>query len=362
MNSPRILVTTGDPAGVGPQLCLDLLLAQATGDSELRDRSDVSLPHARFVVVGDFAASILGPDDRSALVRAGIPVVSTAEAARDCPGSCWWDPHTLAAPPAPGVISAETGRASFGYVVTAMEQLEQGDADAIVTGPIHKHAWQIAGIEYPGHTEFFVERCGAERHAMLLTSPEITCALVTTHVGLAEVSRLLTPDRIVEVIDLTGRFLSELLGRAPRLAVLGLNPHAGEEGRFGHGEEERVISPAIETARSLGWSVDGPLPPDTAFLLERRRCTDAYICMYHDQGLIPLKTLAFDRGVNVTLGLPIIRTSVDHGPALDLAGTHRASTGSLFAACELAVRWFTSRNQSRSSRSDPCPPAVPSRH
>ncbi len=362
MNSPRILVTTGDPAGVGPQLCLDLLLAQATGDSELRDRSDVSLPHARFVVVGDFAASILGPDDRSALVRAGIPMVSTAEAARDCPGSCWWDPHTLAAPPAPGVISAETGRASFGYVVTAMEQLEQGDADAIVTGPIHKHAWQIAGIEYPGHTEFFVERCGAERHAMLLTSPEITCALVTTHVGLAEVSRLLTPDRIVEVIDLTGRFLSELLGRAPRLAVLGLNPHAGEEGRFGHGEEERVISPAIETARSLGWSVDGPLPPDTAFLLERRRCTDAYICMYHDQGLIPLKTLAFDRGVNVTLGLPIIRTSVDHGPALDLAGTHRASTGSLFAACELAVRWFTSRNQSRSSRSDPCPPAVPSRH
>ena len=189
-----------------------------------------------------------------------------------------------------------------------------------------------------GHTEIFAARTNAARSCMMQYSEEITCSFVTTHVGYAEVPRLLTRERILDVIELTAAALQRIRGRAPKLAVCGLNPHAGEHGLFGEREEERIIIPAIDAARARGIDVEGPLPADTAFITAKRRATDASVCMYHDQGHIPVKALAFDSAVNTTLGLPIIRTSVDHGTALDIAWQGRANPGSLFAAVSLACK------------------------
>jgi 4-hydroxythreonine-4-phosphate dehydrogenase len=195
-----------------------------------------------------------------------------------------------------------------------------------------------AGLPYAGHTEIFTEKTGARRSCMMLTSDEITCSLVTTHIGYAAVPSQLTTERIVEVIELTNQAMTQLRGRSVKIVLCGLNPHAGEHGLFGSGEEEQVIAPAAAVARAWGMDVVGPLPPDTAFVPARRRATDAYVCMYHDQGLVPLKALAFDVAVNVTLGLPIIRTSVDHGTAFDIAWTGRADCSSLIRAVLLAAR------------------------
>ena len=179
---------------------------------------------------------------------------------------------------------------------------------------------------------------------MMQYSEEITCSFVTVHVGYAEVPGLLTQERILEVIELSATHLSRLHGRRAKVVVCGLNPHAGEHGLFGNREEETLIIPAIEAARAAGWDVEGPLPPDTAFLARKRTTTDVYVCMYHDQGHIPVKALAFDSAVNTTLGLPIIRTSVDHGTALDIAWQGQASPASLFSALRLATRLATPPN------------------
>lgn len=172
---------------------------------------------------------------------------------------------------------------------------------------------------------------------MMLTAPGITCSLVTVHVGYRDVPALLTVERILDTIELTAAAMERIRGRPPRLLVCGLNPHAGEHGLFGDHEEERIIEPAIAAARAKGISIIGPLPPDTAFLPKHRAGADAYVCMYHDQGLIPLKALAFEEAVNVTLGLPIIRTSVDHGTAFDIAWTGQADASSLIHAVTLAA-------------------------
>jgi 4-hydroxythreonine-4-phosphate dehydrogenase len=182
------------------------------------------------------------------------------------------------------------------------------------------------------------DRTKTDRYCMMLTSEEVTCSLVTVHVGLCDVPRLLSVERIVEVIELTDAAMRAARGRPARLTVCGLNPHAGEHGLFGNGEEERLIGPAIAIAQQRGIDVDGPLPPDTAFLPAKRHVTDAYVCMYHDQGLIPLKALAFDSAINVTLGLPFVRTSVDHGTALDIAWQGKASLTSMLHAVEWAAR------------------------
>lgn len=173
---------------------------------------------------------------------------------------------------------------------------------------------------------------------MMMTAPAFSCSLVTTHVGYAEVPQLLTTERILEVIRLTHTALERNLGRPPKLVALGLNPHAGEHGLFGDHEEEKVIEPAVQLAVKEGIDIEGPIPPDTGFIEWRRQQTDGYICMYHDQGLIPFKALNFDTGVNTTLGLPIIRTSVDHGTALDIAWQGKAEVSSLIAALELAAK------------------------
>ena len=240
----------------------------------------------------------------------------------------------------PGVWTAETGAASMHWVQFAAQAAIDRRLDAIVTGPIQKEAWHAAGIGHPGHTEFLAELTGSGEVRMMLTSEAISCVLATIHVPLADVASLLTSDDVFQAIRLGAAALDRRTrlraGRSPRVTVCGLNPHAGEHGLFSHREEEQIIVPAIERARAAGIDVTGPLSPDTAFVPARRRVTDLYVCMYHDQGLIPLKALAFDDAVNVTLGLPIVRTSVDHGTAMDIAWRGTASAASLFAAVQLA--------------------------
>lgn len=323
----------GDPAGIGPELCLRLLQdPQVAGTATL-------------VVFGD--AGVL----RRVAQQCGLPEPSLVVE------SNWWrqngrelrqgavlDLQAIAADEVrPGRVDAATGQASYRYIEAAISAALSGLVAAVATGPIHKEALHAAGIPYPGHTEIFAARTGAARSCMMLTSSEITCSLVTTHIGYREVPGQLSTERILEVIELTAEAMRRIRGRPARLTVCGLNPHAGEHGLFGDGEEERIIAPAVAAARQRGFDVQGPLPPDTAFLPPRRQATDAFVCMYHDQGLIPLKALAFDTAVNVTLGLPIIRTSVDHGTALDIAWTGRAQASSLMQAVLLAARLAAGR-------------------
>jgi 4-hydroxythreonine-4-phosphate dehydrogenase len=309
---PRIALTMGDPAGVGPEICL-----QAAASEVVRS---ICQP----VIYGDYAI-LQRVAARSALQ---LPMASEVVDL----------PSITAAEIVPGRVNAATGRASYEYIIAAIDAAMSGEVQAVATAPIHKEALHLAGIDYPGHTEIFTQQSGAEHSCMMLTSAEITCSLVTTHVGLREVPDLLTSEAILQVIRLSHAAMRRLRQREPKLVVCGLNPHAGEHGLFGAGEEERIIAPAIEAARAEGISIEGPLPADTAFLPAIRQQTDCYVCMYHDQGLIPLKTLAFDTAVNVTLGLPIVRTSVDHGTALDIAWQGKASVVSMIEAVKLAVK------------------------
>jgi 4-hydroxythreonine-4-phosphate dehydrogenase len=238
----------------------------------------------------------------------------------------------------PGAVTAETGAASHRFILAAIDAALAGRVAGVVTNPIHKEALRAAGVEFPGHTELLAARTGARRSCMMLTTPPVTCSFATGHVGYRDVPGLLETGRILEVIELTAGAMGRVHGRPARLAVCGLNPHAGERGLFGDREEERIILPAIEAARAKGISAEGPLPPDTAFVPAARGRFDAHVCMYHDQGLIPLKALAFDQAVNVTLGLPIVRTSVGHGTALDIAWRGEANPSSLFCAFRLAAR------------------------
>ena len=323
-----IAVTMGDPAGVGPELCLRLLQ-----DAEV-------VGQATPVVFGD--AGVL----RRVARQCGLPepalVVASGQWQQS--GCEFHQPAVLdlqaidAAVVQQGQVDAATGRASYRYIEAAIAAALAGSVAAVTTGPIHKEALRAAGIPYPGHTEIFAARTGADRWCMMLTSSEITCSLVTTHIGYREVPDRLSVERILEVIELTAEAMRRIRGAPARLTVCGLNPHAGEHGLFGAEEEERLIVPAVAAARERGIDVRGPLPPDTAFVPRHRRTTDAFVCMYHDQGLIPLKALAFDTAVNVTLGLPLVRTSVDHGTALDIAWTGQAAAGSLVQAVLLAAR------------------------
>jgi 4-hydroxythreonine-4-phosphate dehydrogenase len=297
----------GDPAGVGPELCLRLF-AEDAPDFD----ADLTLFGSEQVL-----------NDVS--LATGLPV-----------GGDLYDFGPVE-DLLPGHISAHTGTAAHRYLTNAIEATRTGHFDGIVTAPISKEALALAGIPHAGHTEILVEATGAGRHAMMLTAPDITCSLVTTHCALREVADLLSTSRILEVIELTAEAMRQLRGHPPRLAILGLNPHAGEEGLFGN-EESSLIQPAVNAARAKGIDITDPLPPDTAFLPARRENTDAYVCMYHDQGLIPLKTLAFESAVNVTLGLPLVRTSVDHGTALDIAWDALADPSSLYAAVDLAAK------------------------
>jgi 4-hydroxythreonine-4-phosphate dehydrogenase len=319
---PRIAITVGDVAGVGPELalicagddvvqkrCLPLILGPACVLQAVAKKLNLACPPA------------VGLDQLGSVNSVAIVDV----------GEITTDQFRV------GEVNRLTGQASFEAVELAITCALNQDIDAMVTGPIHKEAWHAAGVPFPGHTELLAQRAGTSDFCMMLTSDTISCVLATIHVPLADVPKLLTKDNILRAIRQSNAALARRLGHTPRVTVCGLNPHAGENGLFGHGEEANIIQPAIDQARSEGVDVNGPIPPDTAFTPAMREATDVYVCMYHDQGLIPLKALAFDDAVNVTLGLPIVRTSVDHGTALDLAWQAKANHQSMLAAIEMAV-------------------------
>lgn len=332
-NRKRIGISIGDPAGVGPEVALriaarvddfpetDLILV---GDDRLLRRvaDATGLPMPSTLLGGDMVFPQKTCDASAG--RVGIVTVGNLQADAVVAGT--W--------------SAQTGAASHRWVCFAAQAAMSGNLDAIVTGPIQKEAWYQAGVRFPGHTELLADLTASSRVRMMLTSDEISCVLATVHIPLADVAARLTSDDVLDAIELGAVALEKkcrrVHGGAPRVTVCGLNPHAGEHGLISHREEEEIIAPAIRRARALGIHVVGPLSPDTAFVPARRRVTDVYVCMYHDQGLIPLKALAFDDGVNVTLGLPIVRTSVDHGTAMDIAWSGQASESSLMAAVRMA--------------------------
>jgi len=282
---PRIAITEGDPAGIGPEI-------------------------ARRAAV----------DPR--VVRVCEPVLYGAAA----------DARFE-----PGVLSAEAGRAAYDAIVRATADAQRGDVAAISTAPINKEALRLAGYPWNGHTDLLAHLTGAEHVAMMFFSDELRVVLATVHVPLADVPSLLTQRVMEQTIALTARELPRFDKVYPRIAVAGLNPHAGEHGLFGR-EDESVIRPAIDRCRERGIDVSGPFPADTVFVRARKGEFDVVIACYHDQGLIPVKLVAFGRAVNVTLGLPIVRTSVDHGTAFDIAGKGVADAESMIAAVLLAAR------------------------
>ncbi len=328
MSKPIIAVTMGDPAGVGPEICLQLLANQEV--------CAIATP----VVFGD--ARLLARCARQTGLPAPKRILSEIDWAEQCASID--EPAVLdlfgfdAEDFMPGTVSAKTGAAGYRYVEKSIAAALAGQVAAVATAPLNKEALHAAGITYPGHTEMFAEKMAAERSCMTFFSAEMICSLVTVHIGYQDVVPALTTARILDVIELTDEAVRRVRGKAPKIAVCGLNPHAGEHGLFGRGEEENIIAPAIAAARAKGITIEGPLPPDTAFIATKRRSVDAYICMYHDQALIPLKALAFDTAVNTTLGLPVPRTSVDHGTACDIAWQGKANGSSLVEAVRLAAK------------------------
>lgn len=312
-NKPTIAITMGDPAGVGPEVCLHLL-----ADSKIREQ-------CRPIVFGDLSV-LDAAADASELAAPNMDDVRDLKAI---------DLTDFT----PGEINASTGKAGYAYVDAAINAANAGEVDGVATAPLNKEALHLAGIKFPGHTEIFAEKTGTSRFAMLQYSEVISCSFVTVHCGYSEVPKFMTTDRIVEVIELTHAAFLKVRGKEPKIVVLGLNPHAGEHGLFGNREEETVITPAMDRCRGQGITMlEGPIPPDTAFIPAKLAETDAFICMYHDQGHIPVKVLAFDKAVNTTLGLPFPRTSVDHGTALDIAWQGLANPSSLFEAVKLNVK------------------------
>ena len=306
--TPTIVVTTGEPAGVGPEL----------------------------------AAALLGGDWNCRIVLAGDAALLEQRGGRPVPAVNLL--HVpLAVPSTPGRLDAANARYVLALLDAALDGCAAGRFDAIVTAPLHKGIVNDAGIPFTGHTEYLAERTGTALPVMMLVGGGLRVALATTHLPLAAVSAAITSDRLESVLVILDRDLKAKFGiAAPRILVCGLNPHAGEGGHLGC-EELEVIEPVLRRLQAAGLRLTGPVPADTAFLPERLAGHDAVLAMYHDQGLPVLKRAAFGQGVNVTLGLPIVRTSVDHGTALELAGTGRADAGSLQAAVRLAVELCATR-------------------
>lgn len=324
-----LALTIGEPAGIGPDISLALWAKRETlGVPPFLLLGDPDLLAARARLLGlSVKIEVAGVADAPARFASALPVQPLGMAATAAPGK-------------PDATSAPVVRAA---IEQAVALVQAGKAAAVVTNPIAKAVMQQAGFPFPGHTEFLASLAAsgggkAPRPVMLIWSEELAVVPVTIHVPLAEVPRLLTADLIVETGRIVVREFVQRFGIArPRLAVCGLNPHAGESGMLG-GEDEAVVRPAVERLRADGIDASGPWPADTLFHAEARARYDVALGMYHDQVLIPAKTLAFDHAVNVTLGLPFVRTSPDHGTAFDLAGTGKANPSSLLAALKLAAR------------------------
>lgn len=310
-----LAITAGEPAGIGPELCLQL--AAAKRDTGVVVVASQPLLEAR--------ARLLG---FSVKLHSWQPGMTAKKGAGE-----------LSVLHVEGCASFEAGALDVGNSYYVLETLKitakgclAGDFDGMVTAPVHKGIINEAGIEFSGHTEFLQELCEVERVVMMLATEELRVALVTTHLPLKDVSAAVTPERITQVATILNADLKTFFGiEKPRILVAGLNPHAGEGGHLGR-EEIEVIEPTLETLRGKGMELVGPLPADTLFTPHWLDDADAALAMYHDQGLPVLKFQGFGRAVNITLGLPIVRTSVDHGTALDLAGTGKADSGSLYTA------------------------------
>jgi 4-hydroxythreonine-4-phosphate dehydrogenase len=285
---PRIGVTSGDPAGIGPEIA-----RKAAADASLASLCEIVL---------------YGPSEDREISR--FPR---------------------------GRVSADAGRAAYDAIVSATTDALAGRLDAIATAPVNKEAFAAAGLPWRGHTDLLGHLTASPRVAMMFYAESLRVILATVHIPLAHVPAALTRDVLESTIDLSARELPRFGIRSPRLALAGLNPHAGEHGVIGH-EDDEVLAPAVAAMRGRGVSVDGPFPADTIFVRAMRGEFDAVIACYHDQGLIPIKLVAFGRAVNVTLGLPIVRTSVDHGTAFDIAGKGIADPSSMIEAIKLAVR------------------------
>jgi len=330
---PLLAITMGDPAGIGHEIVLKELA-----------HADV-FARCRPLVIGDQrilkrAAGWLGQSPQ-------FDVVADPARAAYQPGRVALLDMENAAPDLipVGKETAAAGAAAVAYVFRACDLAMAGEIDAVVTAPLNKAAMHLAGYEYAGHTELLTERTGAERVSMLLIGPNLRIVHVSTHVPLAEAIARVTPQRVEDVIQIAHHACQALGIARPRIAVAGLNPHASEGGIFGNEERER-IEPAIRAARARGLDVSDPQPPDTVFLRATRGAYDVVVAQYHDQGHVPMKLLAFDSGVNVSYGLPIIRTSVDHGTAFDIAGKGIAEESSLLAAIDVALQMAHARDAS----------------
>jgi 4-hydroxythreonine-4-phosphate dehydrogenase len=313
---PRIAITIGDPAGVGAEIAL----------KALADRNLLAL--ADWILIGDHVAlEAVQPGYRDKLA----PTIRQVS-----PG--------LLDPTKPlrfGQLSADYGAAAIEYVRLATEMCLAGDADAMVTAPLNKEAVTLSGRQFSGHTEYIAKLCGATESRMLLASDKLATVHVSTHIALEQACHL-DKDRIVRTIELGAEAMHLMLGRPPKIGVCGLNPHAGEHNLFGT-QDSAIIAPAVEEARSRGYDCTGPHSPDAIFIRGVRKEFDLIVAMYHDQGHIPMKLIDFERTINISLGIPIIRTSVDHGTAFDIAGQDRADPRNMQTAMHMAVKMAAGR-------------------
>jgi len=330
---PLIAVTMGDPVGVGPEICAAAMV------------SPTVLAACRPVLIGDaermrVAAEIIG-------VVAEVRVIAAAEDADPSPTVI--NVMQVGALPDDlrwGIIDARAGEAAFRYIERAAALAMSGEVTAIATAPINKASLHAAGHRYPGHTELLADLMGVNEVSMMLSAPKLRVIHVTTHIGLIDAVSVIEPG----LVERTTRRGIDALTRAgigrPRVGVCAINPHAGENGLFGYGEEASKIQPAVDVLRAEGFAVDGPLPADTAFYLAGRGEYDLIVAMYHDQGHGPIKVLGIDDGVNITIGLPVVRTSVDHGTAFDIAGKGIVHTASM-VECVLQATALAERPAAR---------------
>jgi 4-hydroxythreonine-4-phosphate dehydrogenase len=332
MTPPLIAATMGDPAGIGPEI-----LAKTFAEEGFREEN-------RVVVVGDarileragrllglpLRANVIDEPEEAGFEPGAVDVISETDLPADLPF---------------GGLDARAGDAAFRYVERATRLAGAGRVAALATAPLNKEAMHLAGHQYPGHTEILAELTGTKNYAMMLVTDELKVIHVSTHVSLREAIERARPEREVAVIRLAHESLRKLGVENPRVAVAGLNPHAGENRLFGT-EDAEHIAPAVAAAVEEGIDATGPHPPDTVMMRARAGAFDIVVVQYHDQGHIPIKLMGFDTGVNVTVGLPFFRTSVDHGTAFDIAGTGEADPSSLLAALELARRLAGSEERS----------------
>ena len=332
MDRPRVAITMGDAAGVGPEIIMKSL-----AHGELYER-------CRPLVIGD--ASRLRAAGRIVGVELPVRSLSAGRVDEGCYKAGTVDCIDLQLIPSDlawGKLSPVAGDAAFQYVKTAVGLAMAGEVDAICTAPLNKEALHAGGHHYPGHTELLAELTGAPEVSMMLTAPNLRVIHVTTHIGLLDAIGRIEPGLVERTIARGHDVLAKAGIPRQRIGVCGINPHAGEGGLFGHGEEEMKVVPAVQACRARGWDVEGPLPADTLFFRAARGDFDMVVAMYHDQGHGPVKVLGLEAGVNVTVGLPVVRTSVDHGTAFDIAGTGKADERSLLEALRQAIELAPAR-------------------